>query len=119
MLISRLMFVMGLCIAFGGGFGALVGGLVGYAVPSSLRVFVGVTKTDTDASSSTQEKGASAKVGLDPEAHGLWQQGAALGGAFGLIGGALAGMIVAALDQLLTVLRSRQAHAGPAAGGKV
>ena len=118
MVISRLIFVMVLCIAFGGGFGALVGGLVGYAVPSSLKVFVCVTKTDTDASSSTQEKGASAKVGLDPEAHGLWQQGAALGGAFGLIGGALAGMIVAAMDQLLTVLRGRSSLNSTVSGGK-
>lgn len=112
MIISRLIFVLILCIAFGGAFGAAVGGLLGYAVPSSIRVFVGVNKVDDSTKDQASEKSASAKVGVDPETRGFFTQGAALGGAFGLIGGALAGLIVGAIDQLLTVLRGRPAQAG-------
>jgi len=113
MVISRLIFVLVLCIAFGGAFGAAVGGLLGFAVPSSVRVFVGVSKTDASAQETSAEKSASAKVGVDPETRGFFTQGAALGGAFGLLGGALAGLIVGAIDQLLTVLRGRPAQPGP------
>src|SRR5437867_3521381 len=94
----RLLVVTLLAVLLSGAFGACVGGLLGYAVPSSLSVFFGSEATGK-AAGKTAEGAASepssrkVQVGLEPQ-NNLALQGAALGGAMGLVVGAILGFML-------------------------
>ena len=118
----RFILVLLLAVAGGGLFGASVGGLLGYAAPSSLKVFLGVEPWHLNQDYAARQKGAApspaaegagvrATVGLE-EPQRLAAQGAAVGGAAGLILGVALGLALGALDQLLLFLRERRSPAG-------
>jgi hypothetical protein len=117
---TRLMVVVVSVTVCGGIFGAAVGGLVGSAVPSSLKVMFGVGKTrvQTDAPASpvpTATPDAAGSTVTDTQGHagvgierqsGMAATGAALGGAWGLILGMMVALLLAALDQIILVVRA-------------
>jgi len=116
---TRLLAVVVSVTLCGGIFGAAVGGLVGFAVPSSLKVMFGVGKTtvptDAPQAQSSQTTGATgtgttgtqghAGIGIERQS-GMAATGAALGGAWGLILGMMAALLLAALDQVILVARA-------------
>jgi ABC-type antimicrobial peptide transport system permease subunit len=102
---GRFFAVVVLFILCGGAFGSAVGGLVGYAVPSSLKVFFGeVKKEKPPAPGELVIRDSETTIGVAPQ-KGLPWQGAALGGAAGLVLGLLAGIFLAAVDQVITAIR--------------
>lgn len=103
-----------------GAFGGAVGGLIGYAVPSSLNVMfgVGANQTQTDPAFSRavgEDKTLSIEV---QKQRGMTGVGAALGAAWGLILGLAIGLIIAVVDQIVLLIRaavdSRRPPASPA-----
>ncbi|MEX1089711.1 MAG: hypothetical protein WEC36_10890 [Phycisphaeraceae bacterium] len=115
----RLLLVVTAITVCGGVFGAAVGGLVGYAVPSSLKVMFGVEKDKLEPDAvalgqreaapgsvaSSQQSHTQFGVGLDTSTH-MAPAGAALGGAWGLVSGAVAGLFLGALDQIIILIRA-------------
>ncbi|MCY3023340.1 MAG: hypothetical protein NTW87_30545 [Planctomycetota bacterium] len=110
---GRFCLVLGLTICAAGVFGAVVGGLLGYAVPSSLNVIFGVSAQDLAKDKKLErapeegagvKKEASASINVSPD-KSIAAQGAAVGGAFGLILGVLAGAVLGVADQIVLLLR--------------
>ena len=117
---SRLFLVLVLTTAVAGLFGASVGGLLGYAVPSSLRVFFGVGAEELSRDRTEREaaKGTGATIALQPD-RSFAAQGAALGGAFGLVLGAVIGVVLGVADQILTAIREAKQGKANASGDRV
>ena len=88
----------------GGIFGAAVGGLIGYAVPTSLHAFFGVSKAEA-AADDKDRSSTKIEAGLG-EGKNLWTQGAALGAAWGLVLGSFFGLIIAVADQVMITVRT-------------
>ncbi len=93
---------------FGGAFGATVGGLMGVATPSTVRFFYETDKaveegTPENADATKSRRQAAVGVGqhADADLAPGWR-GAAFGGAFGLVLGALLGIPIALADQFLS-----------------
>lgn len=114
---SRLFLVLVFTTAVAGLFGASVGGLLGYAVPSSLRVFFGVGTEELSKEKAEREaaKGTGATIALQPD-RSFAAQGAALGGAFGLVLGAIIGVILGIADQILSAMRGARQEKARAEG---
>jgi len=119
---ARFLIVTALITMLGGLFGACVGGLLGFAVPSSLSVFFGSESHGGDAFKNPADVhsdpvGKKVAVGVDTQRN-LLGQGAAIGGAFGLVFGALLGFLLGIVDQILHLVRglinSRKDGAHPA-----
>ena len=126
----RLLIVTALVCILGGLFGASVGALLGYAVPSSLSVFFGTEatgKTDKSPRAETPAAGEPinrrVELGVDSQKN-MAAQGAAVGGALGLVAGAFLGFLLGIVDQTLHLIRGifharKEAalHAPPATRG--
>ena len=108
----RFCFVLAVTICAAGIFGAVVGGLLGYAVPSSMKVIFGVSAHDSGKDKTEQtlaegggvQKEAQASVLVNPE-KSIAAQGAAIGAAVGLMLGAIAGVVLGVADQFVLLLR--------------
>ncbi len=116
---TRLILVVALSTAFSGLFGATVGGLLGYAVPSSLKVFFGVgsdelSKDKSFAREGEPAKGTAATISVQPD-RSIPMQGAAVGGAFGLILGVGIGVLLGIIDQIVLSLRETRKNTQPSA----
>lgn len=121
---GRLLVVTIAITACGGIFGGMVGGLIGFATPSSIEAIFGVNKkqaakdamslskiqTDRDEQPNNANE-TKVKVGVNvnpqPGDENMTAYGAALGGASGLIIGAIFGMMIATVDQILLVIREK------------
>lgn len=131
---GRLLIVTIIITICGGVFGGTVGGLIGFATPNSIEAIFGI-KTDqaekdalmmlqksTDRNEQTNNAGTQnetkIKVGVNmnpqPRTTDMSAYGAALGGASGLILGAVFGMIIATVDQILLVIREKMKHTSTA-----
>lgn len=123
---GRLLVVTILITICGGLFGGAVGGLIGFATPSSIEAIFGVNTEQAviDAKSLNQNVPAKnqnetkVKVGVNmnpqPATENMTVYGAALGGASGLILGAVFGMIIATVDQILLVIREKMKNTSSA-----
>ena len=107
----RLLIVTALVSILGGLFGASVGALLGYAVPSSLSVFFGTdanAKHDKNFHTETPAAGEPinrrVELGVDAQKN-MAAQGAAVGGALGLVVGAFLGFLLGIVDQSLHLIR--------------
>jgi hypothetical protein len=91
----------------GGAFGAVVGGLMGVALPNTVSFFYETDKeidegaSDAEATKSRREAAVGVGQHEDSSLAPGWR-GAAFGGAFGLILGAILGLPIALADQFLT-----------------
>lgn len=106
----RLLVVVILVTLCGGVFGAAVGGLTGYATPNALEVFFNVeleqTTDDLDAQRMDNEStGTTVAVAASGD-KSLAVYGASLGASFGLISGAVIGLGLGVLDQLILALNN-------------
>ena len=103
----RLLIVVIVVTACGGSFGAIVGGLIGYAIPETLGAFFNIEKEEIESHTLHQREhySASATVGGVGSTDGSnWNVGAAIGGAWGLILGSMAGLGIGVVDQILVAL---------------
>lgn len=106
--------------ALSGLFGACVGGLLGYAVPSSLSMFFG-SEGGKDGKATTDGINRKVELGIDSQKN-MAGQGMALGGAFGLVVGAVLGFILGIVDQVLLLVRGifhARSTVGSTAGSRV
>jgi len=104
--ILRFFLVVAALTLVGGGFGAVVGGLFGYALPHEIRLSTKVETQEApgDGGASPRERtqGKAYEVGVGPgEDSSAAAKGAALGAALGLTLGAILGLLVGILDQVL------------------
>lgn len=129
----RLLLVVTLVTLLGGLFGAGVGSLVGYAVPSSFHAGYGAgTPSETVAlpapaqDPALKSAGVAAPAAQSPHVNVGFQfrsthAGAALGAAWGLVMGAIIGLILGIIDQVILAIRSivslRQAKSTPVSAG--
>ncbi len=114
MRVVRFFLVLLLFTVATGAFGALVGGLVGYALPRSLPVFVSTQTRDGPGEAEDSERSRTAEFGIGrPNAEQTPTSGAAVGAAAGLLLGGVLGMPFAILDQLLLAWRSRRKEPEP------
>lgn len=105
----RLLVVVLLITLAGGLFGATVGGLMGYAVPSGMKAMFGVDKYEVqnDPDITQRDGGTQVSLGMKLDGGGgLLAQGAALGGAWGLVLGSMVALGVGLLDQLFLLLHA-------------
>lgn len=128
---GRLLVVTIVITICGGVFGGMVGGLIGFATPSSIEAIFGVntdqaakdakllsqskTERNEQPSNANETNETKVKVGvnMNPQQgdENMTAYGAALGGASGLIIGAIFGMMIATVDQILLVIREKTKHA--------
>ncbi len=103
----RLLTVIVIVTILGGGFGAAVGGLVGFAVPSSINAMFGVQSAQTvqDPAATRAGQGKTVSLAIQKE-RGMAAEGAALGCAWGLIFGVAIGVLLGALDQIILIIRA-------------
>jgi hypothetical protein len=89
-----------------GALGGAVGGLLGYAFPSSFGFAVDAQGAAGGQATETEKGGVQgqAAVQLQPP-RSFTTIGGAVGAAFGLLGGAILGLLLGAVDQALLALR--------------
>ena len=118
----RLFLVVLLVTLCGGVFGAAVGGLMGFATPNALEVVFDVeleqASADQDVARIENSSGDATSVSVAATGErSLALYGASLGGSFGLIAGAVFGLGLGALDQIILALtafaRNRKAASHP------
>ena len=118
----RLLIVVTATTLSGGSFGAVVGGLIGYSIPDAMDVFLRIDRdleshTLYDEPEKRLHQGA-AHVAIDTNQSKLGI-GAAAGGAWGLILGAMIGLALGVIDQILLALyRWNETLHGPMSSGK-
>lgn len=104
----RFFVIVILMTLFFGSFGAGVGGLVGYAVPSSISAMFGVKHHDIASdpayARSAEPQPMAMSIGVQKQ-RSMTSEGAALGAAWGLILGLGLGVIISLVDQLVLVIR--------------